>query len=57
MTKKKEPEEVCPDCKNPAHKPGLSEFSNCGESEISRSRHDESYFDEFEKTDYLSPRY
>lgn len=42
MKTKKEPTtETCPDCKNVAHKPGMSEFSNCGESEISHSRYDD----------------
>lgn len=34
-------DELCPDCKNPAHEPGMSEFSNCGESDISHSRYDD----------------
>lgn len=31
-------EELCPDCGRVAHEPGMSEFSNCGESEISHPR-------------------
>ena len=37
-------EKLCPDCRNKAHEPGMSEFSNCGESEISHSKNDQDYY-------------